>query len=75
MLALGASTLPLGLAGWGPREGVAAWVFASAGLGAMTGLTVSAAYGVVALLATSPGLLTFLPRARSRARSEAMADA
>ena len=31
------SAVPLNLAGWGPREGAAAWVFAAAGLGAATG--------------------------------------
>ena len=55
LVVLAASTIPLSFAGWGPREGVAAWVFAAAGLGAATGVTVSAAYGVLVLLVTLPG--------------------
>ena len=43
-LALGvllASAIPLNIAGWGPREGAAAWVFGAAGLGASAGLEVA----------------------------------
>ena len=53
-----ASALPLSVAGWGPREGAAAWLFGAAGLGTETGLSVAVAFGVVSLLATLPGLLT-----------------
>lgn len=56
-----ASALPLSLAGWGPREGVAAWLFAEAGLGAATGLSVSVAFGLVSFVATLPGLLALSP--------------
>ncbi|MDU0301800.1 lysylphosphatidylglycerol synthase transmembrane domain-containing protein, partial [Streptomyces sp. PAL114] len=34
LLALLAMSLPLNVGGWGPREGVAAWAFGAAGLGA-----------------------------------------
>ena len=34
-----AAAVPANVAGWGPREGVAAWAFATAGLGAATGVT------------------------------------
>ncbi len=37
--------------GWGPREGVAAWAFAAAGLGASAGVATSVAYGVMVLVA------------------------
>jgi uncharacterized membrane protein YbhN (UPF0104 family) len=50
-----ASALPLNIAGWGPREGVAAWAFGAAGLGAAEGVTVSVVYGVMVLVATLPG--------------------
>lgn len=62
VLALGlvvmlASAIPLNVAGWGPREGAAAWVFGAAGLGAGTGLEVAVVYGVLSLVATLPGAL------------------
>jgi hypothetical protein len=50
-----ASAIPLNVAGWGPREGAAAWVFGAAGLGAGVGLEVAVVYGVMALVATLPG--------------------
>jgi len=69
-LALGvllASAIPLNVAGWGPREGAAAWVFASAGLGAAAGLEVAVVYGVISLVATFPGALAlFSDRQSSR---------
>jgi uncharacterized membrane protein YbhN (UPF0104 family) len=51
------SSIPLAVAGWGPREGGSALVFAAAGLDASTGLAVSVTYGVLATLATLPGVL------------------
>ncbi len=69
LVVLLASALPLSLAGWGPREGAAAWLFAEAGLGAATGLSVSVAYGVVSLLATLPGVLVLADRSGRSARS------
>ncbi len=57
LLALMSMTLPLSFAGWGPREGVAAWGFAAAGLGATQGVTTAVAYGALALFACLPGLL------------------
>ncbi len=55
LVVLLAAAIPLNVAGWGPREGAAAWAFAGAGLGASQGATVAVAYGVLALLATLPG--------------------
>lgn len=55
LLVMLAAAIPLNLAGWGPREGVAAWAFAAAGLGAGQGATVAVLYGVLALVATLPG--------------------
>ncbi|WGX98065.1 lysylphosphatidylglycerol synthase domain-containing protein [Nocardioides sp. L-11A] len=57
LLVLLASALPVGVAGWGPREGAAAWAFAAAGPGAATGVEVAVVYGVMSLVATLPGIL------------------
>lgn len=56
-LVLLASAIPLSVAGWGPREGAAAWVFGAAGLGAAAGVEVAVVYGVMSLVATLPGIL------------------
>lgn len=56
LVLLGAA-VPLNVAGWGPREGVAAWAFAAYGSTAATGLAVSVTFGVLALVATLPGVL------------------
>jgi GTP cyclohydrolase II len=50
-----AAAIPLSIGGWGPREGIAAWAFAAAGLGAATGVTVATLYAVLMLAAVSPG--------------------
>ncbi|WP_296607344.1 lysylphosphatidylglycerol synthase domain-containing protein [Nocardioides sp.] len=55
LVVLLAAAIPLNVAGWGPREGVAAWAFAGAGLGAAQGATVAVVYGLLALVATLPG--------------------
>ncbi|MFD5966753.1 lysylphosphatidylglycerol synthase domain-containing protein [Streptomyces sp. NPDC060311] len=62
VLALLAMTLPLNVGGWGPREGVTAWAFGAAGLGAGTGLGVAAAYGVLSLVASLPGAVVLVAR-------------
>jgi uncharacterized membrane protein YbhN (UPF0104 family) len=55
LLALLASAVPLSIAGWGPREGVAAWAFAAAGLGMDQGISASVAYGALTIVACLPG--------------------
>jgi glycosyltransferase 2 family protein len=60
VLVLAAAAIPLNVAGWGPREGVAAWAYGAAGLGAAQGLAAATAYGVLALVATAPGALVLL---------------
>jgi hypothetical protein len=55
LLVLVAAAVPLSVAGWGVREGAAAWLFAAAGLGAGAGVTVATAYGAMALVAVLPG--------------------
>ncbi|GAA3366986.1 hypothetical protein GCM10017744_076740 [Streptomyces antimycoticus] len=56
VLALIAMALPLNVGGWGPREGVTAWAFGAAGLGASQGLTVAVVYGVLTFAASLPGV-------------------
>ncbi len=60
LLALLAMAVPLSIGGWGPREGVTAWAFGAAGLGAAAGVSTAVVYGVVSLLATLPGLLVLV---------------
>jgi glycosyltransferase 2 family protein len=60
MLVLLASTLPLNVAGWGPREGVAAWAFGAAGLGAAHGVAVVTVYGVLVISSCLPGGVALL---------------
>lgn len=55
LVVLVASGLPVNVAGWGPREGAAAWAFGAAGLGAAQGVTTAVVYGVMGLVATLPG--------------------
>ncbi|CAL9610148.1 hypothetical protein SUDANB96_05636 [Streptomyces sp. enrichment culture] len=55
VLALLAMSLPLNVGGWGPREGVTAWAFGAAGLGAGHGLAVAVVYGVLSFAASLPG--------------------
>jgi hypothetical protein len=59
LLAMLAMVLP-SVAGWGPREGATAWVFAAAGLGADRGAATAVAYGVMALVASLPGALVLV---------------
>jgi uncharacterized membrane protein YbhN (UPF0104 family) len=66
LLVLAAMAVPLSLGGWGPREGVAAWAFAVAGLGASLGVTTAVVYGVLVLIASLPGVVVLLADARRR---------
>jgi uncharacterized membrane protein YbhN (UPF0104 family) len=67
LLAILAMVLP-SVAGWGPREGVTAWLFAAAGFGADRGAATAVAYGVLLLAASLPGavvlVLGWFPRQR-----------
>nr|WP_240661096.1 lysylphosphatidylglycerol synthase transmembrane domain-containing protein [Streptomyces sp. WAC 01438] len=68
VLALLAMGLPLNVGGWGPREGVAAWAFGAAGLGAGRGLSVAVVYGVLSLVASLPGVVVLVGRWYGRVR-------
>jgi glycosyltransferase 2 family protein len=54
LLVMLAASLP-NVGGWGPREGMTAWAFAAAGLGASRGVATAVAHGVMAFVASLPG--------------------
>lgn len=60
LLALLAMGLPANVAGFGPREGVAAWAFAAAGLTAGQGVAAGTVYGALVLVASLPGAAMLL---------------
>jgi hypothetical protein len=60
LVVLVVSAVPLNLAGWGPREGAAAWAFNAGGLGAAEGLSTAVAFGMIAFVATLPGAVLLL---------------
>jgi glycosyltransferase 2 family protein len=62
LLALLAMGLPLSFAGFGPREGVAAWAFAAAGLTADQGVATAMVYGALALVSSLPGAAVLVAR-------------
>jgi glycosyltransferase 2 family protein len=68
LLAMTGMVLP-SAAGWGPREGVTAWAFGAAGLGAQRGVAAAVVYGVMVLVASLPGaavlVVAWLRRNRS----------
>jgi glycosyltransferase 2 family protein len=73
LLAMLAMVLP-SVGGWGPREGMTAWVFGAAGLGAEAGVATAVVYGVMVLVASLPGaavlVVAWLRRARPAGRIE-----
>ncbi|TDC82080.1 flippase-like domain-containing protein [Micromonospora sp. KC606] len=62
LLALLAMALPANMAGFGPREGAAAWAFGAAGLGAAQGVATALVYGALVLVAALPGAVVLLRR-------------
>ena len=54
LLVMAAMVLP-SVGGWGPREGMTAWAFGAAGLGAQRGVATAVVYGVMVLVASLPG--------------------
>jgi len=52
-----AASVPLNIGGWGPREGVAGWAFAMAGLGASAGVSAATLYGALAIISVAPGVI------------------
>ena len=60
LVVLVAMSIPANVAGWGPREGMAAWAFAASGFGASAGIATAVVYGVMSLVATLPGAVVLL---------------
>ena len=75
MLVLLASSVPTNIGGWGPREGVSAWVFAAAGLGAAQGVSAASAYGLLVIVACLPGAGVLIAMSLRRQRVFVAVDA
>ncbi len=67
LLVLLAAALP-NVGGWGPREGMTAWAFAAAGLGASQGVATAVVYGVMVFVACLPGAAFLIADRVRRAR-------
>jgi len=59
LLVMAAMVLP-SIGGWGPREGVTAWAFGAAGLGAHRGVSTAVVYGVMVFVASLPGVVVLV---------------
>jgi hypothetical protein len=59
LLVLLGAALP-NVGGWGPREGVTAWAFSAAGLGASRGVATAVVYGVMVFVSTLPGAIVLV---------------
>jgi uncharacterized membrane protein YbhN (UPF0104 family) len=68
LLVMLAAVLP-NVGGWGPREGVTAWAFAAAGLGASRGVATAVVYGVMVFAASLPGAAVLVVAWARRRRS------
>jgi len=73
MVVLAAMLVPMNVGGWGPRESVAAGLFAAAGWGAAQGVAAATAFGLLALIATLPGLVVLAARSLVRVPAAAAA--
>lgn len=62
LLALLAMGVPANIGGFGPREGVAAWAFAAAGLTATQGVATAIVYGALVLVSSLPGAAVLVVR-------------
>ena len=74
LLVMQGAALP-NVGGWGPREGVTAWAFAAAGLGASLGVATAVVYGVIVFVASLPGAVVLVTAGlRVPARLEGVPD-
>jgi uncharacterized membrane protein YbhN (UPF0104 family) len=73
LLAITVMVVP-SVGGWGPREGVTAWAFGAAGLGADRGVITAVVYGFMVFVACLPGAVilavSWFRGSRSSERSE-----
>jgi uncharacterized membrane protein YbhN (UPF0104 family) len=73
LLVMMAMVLP-NVGGWGPREGVTAWAFGAAGMGAQRGVSTAVVYGIMVLVASLPGaavlVVSWFRRVRPAGRTE-----
>jgi uncharacterized membrane protein YbhN (UPF0104 family) len=73
LLVMAAAVLP-NVGGWGPREGVTAWAFAAAGLGASRGVATAVVYGVMVFAASLPGAAVLVAAWARRTRLAPLLD-
>ena len=66
VLGLAGMSVPVGVGGWGPREGITTLAAMAHGLPAGTGFAISIGYGLLALISALPGAVVLagwlLPR-------------
>jgi glycosyltransferase 2 family protein len=60
LLVLVAAGIPMNIAGWGPREGMAAWAFGATGLTAAQGVATAVVFGGMVLVASLPGAVVLV---------------
>jgi len=68
VLGLAGMSVPLGVGGWGPREGITTLAAAAHGLPGETGFAISLGYGLLALVSAAPGAVVLLRWLRPAAR-------
>ena len=66
--------IPATVAGWGVRETTAAALWGAVGLTVVDGVAISAAYGILVLIASLPGVLVLLSSLQLRSRSKSMSS-
>jgi len=66
--------IPATVAGWGVREATAAALWGAVGLTVVDGVAISAAYGILVLIASLPGALVLLSSPQLRSRSKSMSS-
>jgi hypothetical protein len=57
---LAGMSVPIGIGGWGPREGITTLAAVAHGIPAQTGFSISLGYGLLALVSSLPGALVLV---------------